>query len=135
KSVENGYLTISSLAQASVREILGSKTGKKVTKTGLKRKHGASETEQDKMPLPNAVLSQIESDTEAFREREIVYSIKTKKALYTLNKDVIERYRKYIIRYWTARLSEEVEDFSKKQREIKKMKKGKKYDKALVKGF
>ncbi|WP_161954262.1 hypothetical protein, partial [Escherichia coli] len=37
KSVENGYLTISSLAQASVREILGSKTGKKVTKTGLKR--------------------------------------------------------------------------------------------------
>lgn len=135
QSVENGLLTVSSLAQSSVRKILGGKTGKKVTKTGLKRKHGASETEQDTLPLPNAVLSQIESDTEAFREREIVYSIKTKKALYTLNKDVIERYRKYIIRYWTARLSEEVEDFSKKQREVKKMKNGKKHDKELIKGF
>ena len=135
QSVENGLLTVSSLAQSSVRKIHGGKTGKKVTKTGLKRKHGASETEQDTMPLPNSVLSQIERDTDAFREREIVYSIKTKKALYTLNMDVIERYRKYIIRYWTARLSEEVEDFSKKQREVKKMKNGKKHDKALVKGF
>ncbi|WP_447624065.1 DNA polymerase [Acinetobacter baumannii] len=135
QSVEDGLLTVSSLAQSSVREILGSKTGKKVTKTGLKRKHGASETEKEKMPLPNSVLRQIERDTDAFREREVVYSIKTKKALYTLNKDVIERYRKYIIRYWTARLSEEVEDFGKKQREVKKQKKGKKYDEELVKGF
>lgn len=135
QSVENGLLTVSSLAQSSVRKILGGKTGKKVTKTGLKRKHGASETEQDTMPLPNSVLSQIERDTDAFREREIVYSIKTKKALYTLNNDVVERYRKYIIRYWTARLSEEVEDFSKKQREVKKMKNGKKHDKDLIKGF
>ena len=135
QSVENGLLTVSSLAQSSVRKIHGGKTGKKVTKTGLKRKHGASETEQDTMPLPNSVLSQIERDTDAFREREIVYSIKTKKALYTLNNDVVERYRKYIIRYWTARLSEEVEDFSKKQREVKKMKNGKKHDKELIKGF
>lgn len=135
QSVENGLLTVSSLAQSSVRKIHGGKTGKRVTKTGLKRKHGASETEQDTMPLPNSVLSQIERDTDAFREREIVYSIKTKKALYTLNKDVVEKYRKYIIRYWTARLSEEVEDFSKKQREVKKMKNGKKHDKALIKGF
>lgn len=135
KSVEDGLLTVSSLAQSSVREILGSKTGKKVTKTGLKRKHGASETEKEKMPLPNSVLRQIERDTDTFREREVVYSIKTKKALYTLNKDVIERYRKYIIRYWTARLSEEVEDFSKRQREVKKKKNGKKYDEELVKGF
>lgn len=135
KSVENGLLTVSSLAQSSVREIHGGKTGKKATKTGLKRKHGASETEQETMPLPNSVLSQIERDTDAFREREILYSIKTKKALYMLNMDVIERYRKYIIRYWTARLSEEVEDFSKKQREVKKMKNGKKHDKTLVKGF
>ncbi|EEK11585.1 DNA polymerase [Staphylococcus hominis] len=135
KSVEDGLLTVSSLAQSSVREILGSKTGKKVTKTGLKRKHGASETEKEKMPLPNSVLRQIERDTEAFREREVVYSIKTKKALYTLNNDVIERYRKYIIRYWTARLSEEVEDFSKRQREVKKKKNGKKYDEELIKGF
>lgn len=135
KSVEDGLLTVSSLAQSSVREILGSKTGKKVTKTGLKRKHGASETEKEKMPLPNSVLRQIERDTDAFREREVVYSIKTKKALYTLNNDVIERYRKYIIRYWTARLSEEVEDFSKRQREVKKKKNGKKYDEELIKGF
>lgn len=135
KSVEDGLLTVSSLAQSSVREILGSKTGKKVTKTGLKRKHGASETEKEKMPLPNSVLRQIERDTDTFREREVVYSIKTKKALYTLNKDVIERYRKYIIRYWTSRLSEEVEDFSKRQREVKKKKNGKKYDEELVKGF
>lgn len=135
KSVEDGLLTVSSLAQSSVREILGSKTGKKITKTGLKRKHGASETEKEKMPLPNSVLRQIERDTDTFREREVVYSIKTKKALYTLNKDVIERYRKYIIRYWTARLSEEVEDFSKRQREVKKKKNGKKYDEELVKGF
>lgn len=135
KSVEDGLLTVSSLAQSSVREILGSKTGKKVTKTGLKRKHGASETEKEKMPLPNSVLRQIERDTDAFREREVVYSIKTKKALYTLNNDVIERYRKYIIRYWTARLSEEVEGFSKRQREVKKKKNGKKYDEELIKGF
>lgn len=135
KSVEDGLLTVSSLAQASVRQIHGSKTGKKVTKTGLKRKHGASETEKEKMPLPNSVLKQIKDDADAFREREVVYSIKTKKALYKLNEDVVERYRKYIIRYWTARLSEEVKDFGKKQREVKKKKNGKKYDEELVKGF
>ena len=135
KSVESGLLTVSSLAQSSVREILSRKTGKTHHKTGLKRKHSASENTDNEMPLPSAVSKQIESDTRAFRLREVVYIIKTRKALYTLNEDVIERYKKYIRRYWTARLNEEVEDFSKKQREVKKMKQGKKYDDKLTKDF
>lgn len=135
QSVENGLLTVSSLAQSSVREILSKKTGKTHHKTGLKRKHSASENTDTQMPLPSAVSKQIESDTEAFRLREVVYIIETRKALYTLNNDVIDKYRKYITRYWTARLSEEVEDFSKKQREVKKMKQGRKHDTKLIKGF
>lgn len=135
QSVENGLLTVSSLAQSSVREILSKKTGRTHHKTGLKRKHSASDNTDTQMPLPSAVSKQIESDTEAFRLREVVYIIETRKALYTLNNEVVEKYRKYIIRYWTARLSEEVEDFSKKQREVKKMKQGRKHDTKLIKGF
>lgn len=135
QSVANGYLTISSLAQSSVREIHSQKTGKTNHKTGLKRKHSASDNTDNQMPLPSVVSKQIQSDTERFRQREIVYIIKSRKALYTLNNDVVERYRKYIVRYWTARLSEEVADFGKRQREVKKMKQGKKYDKRLTKGF
>lgn len=135
KNVENGLMTISAVAQSSVKSIYSKKTNKEHKSTGLKRKHSGKVDEGNKLPLPSAVSSQIESDTEAFKAREVVYSIKTRKGVYGLNEETVERYRKYIIRYWSGLLSEVVEDFAKRQKEAKKYLDGKKYDKELMGDF
>lgn len=135
ESIEKGLMTVSSLSQSSVNSIYCKKTNKKYKSTGLKRKHSGKVDEGNKLPLPSAVSSQIESDTEAFKVREVVYSIKTKKGVYGVNEDTVERYRKYITRYWSGLLDSIVDNFAKRQKEAKKYLDGKKYDKELMGDF
>lgn len=134
-SLEHGYLTISSLAQSSVKEIYRTSKGQNMRHNAIRRRYGAKEEKQISKPLPTAVNNQIERDTEAFKERETVYAIKTRKRVYGVNKDVVERYRKYITRYWVALLNENVYKFKKRQNEAYKKINNKKYDEELVKGY
>lgn len=134
ESVQKGLLTISAVAQSSVKTIYSSLTGTTPKTTGLKRKHSARE-KKDKTPLPTAVSKQIETDTERFRAREVVYSIETKRALYGVNEDVCERYKKYIRKYWLERLTEENANFEEMQKHAKAQVNNKACDKALVKAF
>lgn len=135
ESIRKGQMTISAVAQSSVKQIYGQKTGKDAKATGLKRKHSGKLDEGSKLPLPTAVSRQIESDTEDFYKRELVYDRKTKKLVYGVNKETVERYRKYIVRYWSALLSESVDNFAKRQKEAKKYLDNKKYDKKLMGDF
>lgn len=117
KSVENGLLTISSLSQRSIKDIHSQMTGKTYRHNGLKRKH-AGKSQKDDKPLPTAVSEQIEADCSAFKMRETVYHIKSKKPRYSVSDEVVEQYALKCRRYWSARLDEEIDDFKRIQKEV-----------------
>ena len=121
KSVEQGYLTISSRTQGALNEIYSPLKNKKVHKRGLTRKHGASEEQQEKLPIPTAVKKRIQTDTASIVNAEREKTTEDKKALYGLNKNVIGRIEKKCREYWLKQCSDLYDKFNTRQRKVKKL--------------
>ena len=134
-----GQLTISSVSYNLIKSDYHNRLGKKNHTNALKRKHSASESEKDWLPLPSYVSKAIEDECRDFFIREKVYSIETKKPLYGISMDVVEQYKSKLRKYYSAKLSEEVNNFSRLQKEVAKQLKlrdaNKDYDNDLLNDF
>lgn len=121
KSVEQGYLTISSRTQGSLNEIYSPLKNKKVHKRGLTRKHGASEEKQDKLPIPVSVKQRVQTDTASIIKAEEDKSTKDGKRQYGLNKHVKRRIERKCREYWLKQCSDLYDKFNTRQRKVKKL--------------
>lgn len=136
KHVVESQLTISSVSYNQIKADYNTRLGKTNRSNALKRKHSASETEKNHLPLPTYVSEAIKDECRDFFEREHVWSIETKRPVYGISMDVVERFRNKLVRYYSSKLSEEVGAFRKLQKEVVKHLKlkddNKAYDKDLL---
>ena len=120
-SVEQGYLTVSARTQGALNEIYSPLKNKRVQKRGLTRKHGATEEQHEKLPIPTAVKKRIQTDTASIVQAEREKTTVDGKRQYGLNKHVVGRIEKKCREYWLKQCSDLYDKFNTRQRKVKKL--------------